>query len=131
MTTPSVKQKQRRAKAKCLSAIKAAFARHGIIELSLSDLRDPDHRLQCFPIAVRNSDTDHNGAVYEHAYEIVWDMYDSIGAPTCTNPETSFQYRVFDLRREGSLDVVAFIDHCDDPDEVVEYVGKWQKRFIH
>lgn len=131
MTTQDVKQKQKRAKAICLAAIKAAFAKKGIVEITLSDLRDPAHPLQRFPLAVRNSATDHKGAVFEHAYEVIEHRYDGLSDPKCTNPGTDFQYRAFNLERDSPMDVLAFIDDCDDPEEVIDYVIDWQKRIIN
>lgn len=127
MTTPFVKQK--RAKTICLNGIKAAFKQRGIVDVTLSDLRDRSHPLQSFPIATRNSATDHNGAVFEHAYELVEELYDTLGK--CPNPGTSFEYRVFNLLRESPMDVLAFIDNCDEPEDVINSVADWQERILN
>jgi hypothetical protein len=104
----------------CLRALQAAFAELGVYNVTKAQLLDRTHPSQAFLVAVRNDANDHNGAVFEHVWQVMVDHYDLLGEVEV--PATDFEYKVFDLKQHTSADVLAFIDDCDEPDEVVWFV---------
>lgn len=106
----------------CLKGILSAFAAKGVKNATLEDLRNREHPLQRFSIAVRNSKEDRKGGYVESAFELMKCHYDFLG--DCPAPSTSFLYKVFDREHDSAWDVMEFVDAFDNVDEILTTLVK-------
>lgn len=108
--------KQIEAQEVCLKGILNAFAVKGVENATLADLRNREHSLQRYAIAVRNCEEDRKGGFVLSAFDLMQCHHDFLG--DCPVPSTHFLYKVFDRQHDSASDVMEFVDAFENTDEL-------------